>query len=62
MAIFKRGGEMTVLWKIKCPKCGRESWTNADTVYNKIPTTRKCSDCKTEFMTKLNVIDKKIVR
>ena len=53
---------MKILWKIKCPKCGKESWTNADTVYNKTSTTRKCSDCGEEFMTKLNVIDRKMVR
>lgn len=53
---------MKILWKIKCPKCGKESWTNADTVYNKTSTTRKCSDCGKEFMTKLNVIDRKMVR
>ena len=53
---------MTVLWKIKCPACGKESWTNADTVYNETPTSRKCSECGKEYMTRLNVIDKKIVR
>lgn len=53
---------MIILWKIKCPQCGRESWTNADTVYNKTPTARKCSDCGKEFTAQVNVIDKKIVR
>jgi len=50
-----------LLWKIKCPKCGKESWTNADTAYNKIATTRKC-ECGEEYMTRLNVIDHKLIR
>lgn len=50
---------MKVYWKIKCPKCKKEFWTNADTVYDKVPTMRIC-DCGEKFIAKYTVIDKKI--
>lgn len=51
----------TLLWKIKCPSCGKEGWTNADTAYNKTHTSRKC-ECGREYMAQLNVIETKLVR
>lgn len=51
---------MKVYWKTRCPKCKKEMWTNADTVYNKVPTMRIC-ECGEKYVAAHHVIDRKLV-
>ena len=50
---------MKTYWLVECPNCGKQVWTNADSVYQKAMSIIKCGNCGRKYSPKLNIKEEK---